>query len=63
MPETRRTTVDEIIQADDERVEQAWTLALKEAAPYPGDDATVHEVRRWVDSVNKIARKIGDRLN
>jgi hypothetical protein len=63
MPETRHTTPDDIIQADEERYHQAMWLALAESGPYPGDHSPIREMYKWRRRVNKLAREIAGRLN
>ena len=63
MPESRRLTEADIIQADHERAAQAGWLALCELPPRPKDTATYAGVMRWTHAVNKKAAEIFARLN
>ena len=63
MPETRRITEADIIQADQERAAQAGWFALCELAPQPKDTATYAGVIRWTKAVNQRAQEIFARLN
>jgi hypothetical protein len=53
MPETRAATEADIIQADEERVAQAYWLALCDSKPAPDDFSDITSVRRWTKQVNR----------
>ena len=57
---TSRATAQDIIDADEERVEWAFWLAMSECGPLPENEP---QFRRWCRAVNKLHRKIARRLN
>ena len=53
---------EQIIQADQERMQQAWWVAIC-AVPHPGEDASIADLDRWSDAVNKHYMQAFARVN